>query len=331
MLPQSLLLRDPPEDAASSPAGSGPSRVDLHRDTNPALVEFSDVCKVYKARGSETVGALDRISFDVRKGEIFGIIGRSGAGKSTLIRLVNGLERSTSGRVSVDGLDIASLSSSNLTALRRRTGMIFQGFNLMSSRTVLDNVALPLRLADTAKREARGLALNALDLVGLSDKAGAYPSRLSGGQRQRAGIARAIVQNPVLLLSDEATSALDPETTSSILALLRDINRRLGLTIILITHEMEVIRQVADRVAVLERGRIVESGPVGAVFGNPQHAATSALLRQEDYGLQDRLAANPCEVLFEIDLSRPDHGDPDLFAIVTAIGPGARLGSGLID
>ncbi|TPN40801.1 MULTISPECIES: methionine ABC transporter ATP-binding protein [unclassified Mesorhizobium] len=222
--------------------------------------------------------ALDGISLTVRKGEILGIIGRSGAGKSTLIRCLNGLERPDSGQVFIEGREISRLGERDLQPLRRRIGMIFQHFNLLSAKTVEDNVALPLKIEGRSKAERLARAAELLDLVGLSEKAKAYPASLSGGQKQRVGIARALAARPALLLSDEATSALDPETTRSILALLKDINRQLGLTILLITHEMEVIRSIADRVAVIDTGRIVEEGPVWSVFADPRSDITRSLL-----------------------------------------------------
>ncbi|MBP1857751.1 methionine ABC transporter ATP-binding protein [Rhizobium herbae] len=222
--------------------------------------------------------ALDGVSLTVRKGEILGIIGRSGAGKSTLIRCLNGLEQADSGEIHIEGRNITGLTEKELQPLRRRIGMIFQHFNLLSAKTVEENVALPLKIEGLGKAERLKRAAELLDLVGLSDKAKAYPSSLSGGQKQRVGIARALSARPALLLSDEATSALDPETTRSILALLKDINRKLGLTILLITHEMEVVRSVADRVAVIDAGRIVEEGPVWSVFADPRAAITQSLL-----------------------------------------------------
>jgi D-methionine transport system ATP-binding protein len=222
--------------------------------------------------------ALDGISLTVLRGEVVGIIGRSGAGKSTLIRCLNGLERPDSGTVEIEGREISSLGEHELQPLRRRVGMIFQHFNLLSAKTVEDNVALPLKIAGVKLRDRRARAAELLELVGLTEKAKAYPSELSGGQKQRVGIARALAAHPALLLCDEATSALDPETTRSILALLKDINHRLGLTIVLITHEMEVIRGIADRVAVIEAGRIVEEGPVWQVFAAPRTQTTKSLL-----------------------------------------------------
>ncbi|WP_182086844.1 ATP-binding cassette domain-containing protein [Aureimonas sp. ME7] len=222
--------------------------------------------------------ALDGISLRVRQGEILGIIGRSGAGKSTLIRCLNGLERPDAGRVEIEGRDITHLSEGEFQPLRRRVGMIFQHFNLLSAKTVRDNVALPLKIAGEGRQARNARVDELLDLVGLTEKAASFPAQLSGGQKQRVGIARALAAQPALLLSDEATSALDPETTRSILALLRDINRRLGLSIVLITHEMEVVRAIADRVAVIEAGRIVEEGPVWRIFARPEQALTRTLL-----------------------------------------------------
>jgi D-methionine transport system ATP-binding protein len=290
-------------------------------------VSFRDVGKQFRPRFGRSVTALDGVSFDVQHGEIFGIIGRSGAGKSTLVRLVNGLEKPSSGQVLVDGVDVGAQDHAGLTALRRRVGMVCQGFNLLASATVDDNVALPLRLTGVNRAEARRRARAALDLVGLADKARSYPARLSGGQKQRTGIARALVQQPDLLLSDEATSALDPETTAGILALLKDINRSLGLTILLITHEMDVIRRVADRVAVLQAGRIVEIGPVWQVFGAPRHATTRALLAPAGAAADTDppvLAGVPeGHTLFAV--TQPGATPLDLAALAAALGQGGRL------
>jgi D-methionine transport system ATP-binding protein len=225
--------------------------------------------------------ALREVDLSVASGEIFGIIGRSGAGKSTLLRILNLLERPTSGEVLIEGREITGLSGAGLRELRQRIGMVFQHFNLLSSRTVYENVRLPLRIAGglSSKEESERVA-EVLDLVGLTGQGRKYPRQLSGGQRQRVGIARALANRPRLLLCDEATSALDPETTQSILALLRDINQRLNLTIALITHGMDVIRAIADRVAVLDHGRVVESGDVIDVFLSPRHPTTRALLAE---------------------------------------------------
>ncbi|MGY8524858.1 methionine ABC transporter ATP-binding protein [Paracidovorax citrulli] len=227
---------------------------------------------------SGDVHALRDVSLSIAQGEVFGIIGRSGAGKSTLVRAINLLNRPTSGRVVVDGRDLTALPSAALREARRDIGMIFQHFNLLSSRTVYQNVALPLELAGKSRQEIADTVLPLLDLVGLSLLKDRYPSQISGGQKQRVGIARALASKPKVLLSDEATSALDPETTRSILELLRKINRELGLTIVMITHQMEVIKQVCDRVAVLDAGCVVEQGRVIDVFLRPQHEVTRAMI-----------------------------------------------------
>ncbi len=250
-----------------------------HEVAQDSIVRFEAVSKRFPAsRTSGEVVALDGIDLDAPRGSISAIIGRSGAGKSTLIRLVNGLEKPSTGKVIVDGTDIVPLGERALRGARREIGMIFQHFNLLSSRTVFDNVALPLEIAGVPRKEIEARVAPLLDLVGLADKRNRYPSELSGGQKQRVGIARALSMKPKLLLSDEATSALDPETTLSVLALLRKINKELGLTIILITHEMEVVKSIADHVAVIEQGRIVESGTTFDVFTRPQHETTKALL-----------------------------------------------------
>ncbi|MBD8899728.1 methionine ABC transporter ATP-binding protein [Rhodanobacter sp. DHG33] len=238
------------------------------------MIRFLDVHKSYRVDGRE-IPALQPFNLDIRDGEVFGIIGHSGAGKSTLIRLINLLERPSGGRILIGDTDMTALPEPALRAQRRRIGMIFQHFNLLSSQTVADNVAFPLRLAgerDAAKIRARVDEL--LARVGLTEHAGKYPSQLSGGQKQRVGIARALANRPEILLCDEATSALDPQTTASVLDLLAAINRELKLTIVLITHEMDVVRRICDRVAVLDAGRIVESGTVADVFLHPQHATT---------------------------------------------------------
>ncbi|MGV1831018.1 methionine ABC transporter ATP-binding protein [Agrobacterium vitis] len=250
------------------------------------VVELTDVHR----RFGGTI-ALDGISLDVRKGEILGIIGRSGAGKSTLIRCLNGLEQADRGEIRIEGRNIVGLAEQALQPLRRRIGMVFQHFNLLSAKTVEVNVALPLKIEGVARAERLARARDLLELVGLSDKAKAYPASLSGGQKQRVGIARALAARPALLLSDEATSALDPETTRSILALLKDINKKLGLTIVLITHEMDVVRSIADRVAVIDAGRIVEQGDVWSVFANPQAEITKSLLSGNRPQLPSHLAA----------------------------------------
>ncbi len=230
------------------------------------MIELKHIHKSYDGH----VIALDDINLTIQDGEIFGIIGQSGAGKSTLVRCINMLEPPTSGEVLVNGKDMTKLSGKELREARKHIGMIFQHFNLLSSRTVYQNVAFPLELAHMPKAEQKKKIMDILDLVGLTEYKDKYPAQLSGGQKQRVGIARAIVTDPPVLLSDEATSALDPETVKSILQLLKDINRKLHITIIMITHQMEVIKQIADRVAVIEKGKIIEESSVVDLFTNPK-------------------------------------------------------------
>lgn len=229
------------------------------------LIQIRELSKVYSTPEGEVV-ALDRVSLDVRKGEIYGVIGMSGAGKSTLIRCINRLDVPTGGEVLYHGQDVLKMSRPDLLKLRRKVSMIFQQFNLLMQRTVGENVRYPLEIAGLPRREADKRVMELLGIVGLQDRAKAYPAQLSGGQRQRVAIARALASQPEVLLSDEATSALDPMTTQAILNLLKDINRRLGITVILITHEMAVIRQICDRVTILDGGRIAEEGTVDEVF-----------------------------------------------------------------
>ncbi|HTV84168.1 MAG TPA: methionine ABC transporter ATP-binding protein [Dyella sp.] len=244
------------------------------------MIRFVDVHKSYTVNG-KVIPALEIFSLDIADGDVFGIIGHSGAGKSTLIRLINLLERPSGGRIMIGDTDMTQLSDAELRAARQRIGMIFQHFNLLSSQTVAENVALPLRIAGEKDQAAiRARVDELLHRVGLSDHADKYPSQLSGGQKQRVGIARALANRPSILLCDEATSALDPQTTASVLDLLAQINRELKLTIVLITHEMDVVRRVCDRVAVLDAGRIVERGAVADVFLHPTHATTSRFVNE---------------------------------------------------
>jgi D-methionine transport system ATP-binding protein len=241
------------------------------------MIDLRGITQIYPGPQGP-VEALRGIDLHITPGEVFGIIGRSGAGKSSLVRVINLLNRPTKGEVIVAGRDLTLLNDAQLRAARRDIGMVFQHFNLLSSRTVFDNAALPLELAGMDKAAIRERVNPLLELVGLSALADRYPSQISGGQKQRVGIARALASRPKVLLSDEATSALDPETTRSILALLRQVNKELGLTVVLITHQMQVIKQVADRVAVIDAGRIVEQGPVIDVFTRPQQAITKSLI-----------------------------------------------------
>ncbi|WP_170006188.1 methionine ABC transporter ATP-binding protein [Bacillus fonticola] len=233
------------------------------------MIQFAGVTKVYES-GGQKVTALNGIDLDIQKGEIFGVIGFSGAGKSSLIRCVNLLERPTSGQVLINGQDLLALSKKEVREVKRNIGMVFQHFNLLNSKTVFHNVAMPLKLAKVPKEEIVTRVKELLDFVGLTDKADYYPDQLSGGQKQRVGIARALATKPSILLCDEATSALDPQTTKSILQLLKKINEEYKITILIITHEMGVIREICDRVAVIESGKIIESDSVFNVFSSPK-------------------------------------------------------------
>ena len=280
---QASLLAPTPEQPLARSAGVAAAA------GQPHLV-FERLSRQYAAPAGP-VHALREVSFTVTRGEIFGIIGRSGAGKSTLLRTINALETPDAGGVAINGVNVGGLAEDALVTLRRRVGMIFQHFNLLSAKTVRENVGLPLRVAGVKPAQIRARVDALLELVGLSDKADVYPSKLSGGQKQRVGIARALVHEPEILLCDEATSALDPESTQAILALLRDISSKMGLTVVLITHDMAVIREICERVLVLDQGRLVELGEVWRVFGDPQAQATRALLRPLQHGLPADLAA----------------------------------------
>ena len=312
-------------------------------DPRPAatdLVRFEGVSKIFPAsRNSAAVAALDGIDLVAPSGSVTAIIGRSGAGKSTLIRLVNGLEKPTSGRVIVDGTDVAQLPEARLRTIRRSIGMIFQHFNLLSSRTVFDNVALPLEIAGMSRRDIEAKVTPLLDLVGLADKRSRYPAELSGGQKQRVGIARALSTEPKLLLSDEATSALDPETTQSVLDLLARINRELGLTILLITHEMEVVKRIADNVAVIDGGRIVEAGSTFDVFSAPTHKTTKVLLagvpgmQLPDYAASrlSPTSTSGSETVLRIVFTGPHATDPILSQLSAELGVAVNILGGAVD
>ncbi|MEN5084715.1 methionine ABC transporter ATP-binding protein [Bosea sp. TWI1241] len=304
------------------------------------IIRFEQVGKTYPGRrGQAAVTALRDIDLTVPRGGVVGVIGRSGAGKSTLIRLVNGLERATAGRLLIEDEDVTGLDESGWRARRRRTGMIFQHFNLLSSRTVADNVALPLEIAGAKAEEIRRRVTELLALVGLDDKAGRYPAELSGGQKQRVGIARALATRPSILLCDEATSALDPETTGQILALLRKVNRELGLTILLITHEMQVIKEIADQVAVIEGGTIVEQGGAFDVLTRPQHPTTARFLESvtgvtlPDY-LAHRLQAapSPCSsAVVRVTFTGGNATAPVISRLGSTIGVDVNILAGRID
>lgn len=245
-----------------------------------ALIELTHVKKSY-AKKKTAVHAVNDVSLQVEKGDIYGIVGYSGAGKSTLVRLLNGLELPTDGDVVINGQNILALKNKELRNFRKKIGMIFQHFNLLWSRTVIQNIELPLELAGVKKAQRRQKAKELVQLVGLEGREDAYPAQLSGGQKQRVGIARALANDPEILLCDEATSALDPQTTEEVLELLLSINKKLHLTIVLITHEMNVVRKICNKVAVMELGRIVEEGSVQAVFSNPQQAVTKRFVQQD--------------------------------------------------
>jgi len=248
------------------------------------MIEFSDVSKIFKVKNRE-VKAVQNVSLKIEKGDIFGVIGFSGAGKSTLLRMVNLLEKPTVGTVKVHDTDLMKLSPKELRGLRRNIGMIFQNFNLMTSRTVAGNIAYPMKLEKVPKKEIERRTKELLSFVGLSEKAKDYPEQLSGGQKQRVGIARALANNPDILICDEATSALDPETTADILKLLKRVNAELGITVLLISHEMNVIQEICNREAVMENGFVIESGDVYDVFTNPQHPTTQRFIQSVN---QDR-------------------------------------------
>ncbi len=262
------------------------------------MIELKELCKTYSSSSGD-VEALRDINLSILDGEIFGIIGLSGAGKSTLVRCINLLERPTSGSVIIDGQDITQLPRPELLRMRRTISMIFQGFNLLEQRSVLRNVTFPLEIAGVGKQDARSKALELLKVVGLEEKANAYPSQLSGGQKQRVAIARALASDPHYLLCDEATSALDPNTTRSILELLRRINKTLGVTIVVITHEMKVIDQICDRVAVIDQSRIAEMGKVSEVFTSPKSQIARELILPQDRAAIDTTGGKKIRLIFD--------------------------------
>ncbi|WP_343557385.1 methionine ABC transporter ATP-binding protein [Sphingobacterium sp.] len=277
------------------------------------MIQLNNISKSFEVKAAR-IDALKDISLSIAKGEIFGVIGASGAGKSTLIRCVNLLERPDHGQVIIEEDDLMSLSPKDLMMKRRKIGMIFQHFNLLSSRTVYANISFPLELEGKSKEFISQKVSELLRLVGLEDKANVYPANLSGGQKQRVAIARALANDPYILLCDEATSALDPATTKSILKLLKKINKQLELTILLITHEMDVIKSICDQVAVLDHGKLIEAGPVEAIFANPQEATTKDFIQSSlevdiPISFQERLksAGNP---LVEIYLTSNEESIP---------------------
>ena len=241
------------------------------------MIELKNLSKSFETADG-TVNALKNVNLTINDGDIYGIIGMSGAGKSTLVRCINMLERPTEGSVLIDGRDLGALSEKELRGVRRNITMIFQSFNLLMQRTCLKNICFPLELSGMKRADAKKRAMELLEIVGLPDKANAYPAQLSGGQKQRIAIARALTTNPEVLLCDEATSALDPKTTHSILELIREINKKTGITVVIITHQMSVIEEICDRVAILDEGVVVEEGDVGTVFSDPQSDAAKRLV-----------------------------------------------------
>ena len=298
------------------------------------MIEFHQVSKTYRVSGQD-IPALLPTDLRIEAGQIFGLIGHSGAGKSTLLRLINRLEEPSGGRIVVNGVDVTALDGTGLRGFRRQVGMIFQHFNLLSSKTVADNVAMPLRLAGEMPPAAiRARVAELLRRVGLSEHADKYPAQLSGGQKQRVGIARALATGPKILLCDEATSALDPQTTAQVLQLLAEINRELGLTILLITHEMDVIRRVCDRVAVIEDGAIVEQGPVVDVFLHPRHPTTVRFVQEAEQIDQDGLREDFAHVsgrILRLTLKGETTHAPLLGRIARATGVDYSILSGRFD
>lgn len=287
------------------------------------MIELKHICKTF-GTGPGQVAAVNDVSLSIEKGRIFGIIGFSGAGKSTLVRCINLLEAPTSGTVTVDGQALTELSPKALRKARRRIGMIFQHFNLMRSRTVFGNVAYPLRSSGLSKPEIAAKVRNLLQLVGIADKEKAYPGQLSGGQKQRVAIARALANDPKVLLCDEATSALDPQTTKSILQLLKQLNGQLGLTVVVITHEMAVVKEICDRVAVMEKGRIVEEGEVFTIFAKPEQAVTKEFIRTTSnlQKIEELLAADspvtrlkPGEIIVRLSYLEKNVSEPLISAV----------------
>jgi D-methionine transport system ATP-binding protein len=264
---------------------------------NP-LIEIVNLEKTFISN-NQTITALEDINLQINQGEIFGIIGLSGAGKSTLVRCINLLEKPTKGEILFEGRNLEDLSPKELSAARQSMGMIFQQFNLLMQRNALKNICFPLELAGVSKTEAKKRARELLDIVGLADKAGAYPSQLSGGQKQRVAIARALATNPKVLLCDEATSALDPTTTRSILKLLKDINRNLGITIVIITHEMSVIEEICKRVAIIDKSHIAEEGTVENIFTNPKSDIAKKLVFPNTESVEHKFGSRCCRIVFD--------------------------------
>ena len=303
------------------------------------MIELINVEKTYYSKAGD-IHALNKTNLHIKEGEIFGIIGLSGAGKSTLVRCINMLERPTAGQVFVDGAELTAMNDSQLRKARQSIGMIFQHFNLLASRTVYDNIAFPLEIQGLSKAEIEKRVRPLLELVQLETRANYYPSQLSGGQKQRVGIARALASNPKVLLCDEATSALDPQTTKSILELLLDINKKMHLTIVMITHQMEVVRTVCDRVAVIEHGDIIEEGSMIDVFTNPQHPTTKEFTKSvinaetPDMIKQKNLSAtyvNGSKLLVRVSFLGDSAGEPIISSLVKRFSVDISILYGNID
>ncbi|MFT4307437.1 MAG: methionine ABC transporter ATP-binding protein [Microbacterium sp.] len=302
------------------------------------LIRLTDVRKTYppRTRGAAATTAIDGVDLEIAAGEIFGIIGYSGAGKSTLVRLMNLLERPTSGRVEIDGVDLTELPERRLRRVRSGIGMIFQQFNLFSSKTVYGNIAFPLEVIGHPREKRHDRIVELLEFVGLTAHAHAYPEQLSGGQKQRVGIARALAAEPRILLADEATSALDPETTSDVLRLLRRVNTELGVTVVVITHEMEVVRRIADRVAVMEAGRVVELGTSFEVFAHPRtdvarRFVSTVVSEAPDAEATAALRTRHRGRLITVSFADDDTAQADLFSALTRSGVGFTVVHGGID
>jgi D-methionine transport system ATP-binding protein len=292
------------------------------------MIRLEGVTRRYRSAAGERV-ALDSADLEIARGEVFGVVGRSGAGKSTLIRTINRLETPDAGKVFVDGQEITALNPAELRAARRRIGMIFQHFNLLNAKTIFDNVAFPLRLEGRPEAEVKARVSELLERLGLSEHANKHPAQLSGGQKQRVGIARALACGPSVLLCDEATSALDPETTEDILTLLDQLNRELGLTIVLITHQMEVVRRVCDRVAVLKDGKIVEQGATADVFLHPQHPVTQAMLAEGEEAFDASVVPAGAK-LAKLTFRGASTYEPELSRVARSVGVDYSILSGRI-
>lgn len=296
------------------------------------MIKIQNLSKIYDAGGQKVI-ALDNINLTIKDGSIFGIIGLSGAGKSSLVRCINRLEEPTSGRIYIDDIDITSLDKKSLREARKKIGMIFQHFNLLSNATVFENVAFPLMIAGYPKKKIKERVYELLRLVDLEEKSQVYPSQLSGGQKQRVGIARALANHPRILLSDEATSALDPKTTKSILHLLKDINRKFGITIVIITHEMDVIKEICDEVAVIENGKIIEQASVVDLFTNPSADTTRTFIEDITESLPEsiKISSKPDEKFVKISFRGSITSEPVISRMIKKFDVDVNIIKGSVD